>query len=135
MQLVPKAVLLWVPNSYTWSKTSPYSKVGTVESRSVVVSGKDIKKEKVCQRIFELGLKHIRWVGKARIEEAQKEGKLLWKPKEQRNMEKRKEKEKNIETVALDSSLELSGITLAEEEYYGAASWSDIVDNKGEETQ
>ncbi|KAL6064111.1 hypothetical protein QOT17_011176 [Balamuthia mandrillaris] len=38
---------------------SPYSKVGAVEGRSIVVSGKDLKKEKVCKRIFELGLKHV----------------------------------------------------------------------------
>ncbi|KAL6040056.1 hypothetical protein QOT17_025534 [Balamuthia mandrillaris] len=38
-------------------------------------------------------------------------------------MEKRKEKEENVGTVALDSSLELSGIVLAEEEYHGAANW------------
>ncbi|KAL6043190.1 hypothetical protein QOT17_024040 [Balamuthia mandrillaris] len=45
---------------------SPFSKVGAVEGRSIVMSGKDLKKEKVSQRIFELGLKHIRvWkVGK-----------------------------------------------------------------------
>ncbi|KAL6057123.1 hypothetical protein QOT17_015681 [Balamuthia mandrillaris] len=142
---------------------SPYSKVGAVEGRSIVVSGKDLKKEKVCERIFELGLKHVGngmqhwgvtlemaqaaediiaerarlyaftcwWVGKARIEEARNEGKPLWKPKKQRKMEKRKEKEENVGTVALDSSLELSGIALAEEEYHGAANWSDF----GEETQ
>ncbi|KAL6078663.1 hypothetical protein QOT17_001313 [Balamuthia mandrillaris] len=38
-------------------------------------------------------------------------------------MEKRKEKEENVGTVALDSSLELSGIALVEEEYHGAANW------------
>ncbi|KAL6078175.1 hypothetical protein QOT17_001779 [Balamuthia mandrillaris] len=32
-------------------------------------------------------------------------------------------------------SLELSGIVLAEEEYHGAANWSDIVEEEGEETQ
>ncbi|KAL6076193.1 hypothetical protein QOT17_003099 [Balamuthia mandrillaris] len=56
-------------NWRTWTKgyikskdglASPYSKVGTVEGRSFVVSGKDLKKEKVCERIFELRLKHIR---------------------------------------------------------------------------
>ncbi|KAL6052601.1 hypothetical protein QOT17_018482 [Balamuthia mandrillaris] len=153
---------------------SPYSKVGAVEGRSIVVSGKDLKKEKVCERIFELGLKHVGvwkvgekngtqhwgvtletaqaaediiaerarlyaftrwWVGKARIEEAKNESKPLWKPKEQRKMEKRKEKEENVGTVALDSSLELSGIALAEEEYHGAANWSDIVEEEGEGTQ
>ncbi|KAL6045023.1 hypothetical protein QOT17_023008 [Balamuthia mandrillaris] len=111
---------------------SPYSKVGAVEGRSIVVSGKDLKKEKVSERIFELGLKPVGvwkvgekngtqhwgvtletaqaaediiaerarlyaftrwWVGKARIEEAKNEGKPLWKPKEQRKMEKKKEKE------------------------------------------
>ncbi|KAL6053213.1 hypothetical protein QOT17_018108 [Balamuthia mandrillaris] len=153
---------------------SPYSKVGAVEGRSIVGSGKDLKKEKVSERIFELGLKHVGvwkvgekngtqhwgvtletaqaaediiaerarlygftrwWVGKARIEEAKNEGKPLWKPKEQRKMEKKKEKEENVGTVALDSSLELSGIALAEEEYHGAANWSDIVEEEGEETQ
>ncbi|KAL6056774.1 hypothetical protein QOT17_015881 [Balamuthia mandrillaris] len=153
---------------------SPYSKVGDMEGRSIVVSGKDLKKEKVYERIFELGLKHVGvwkvgekngiqhwgvtletaqaakdiiaerarlyaftcwWVGKARIEEAKNEGKPLWKPKEQRKMEKRKEMEENVGTVALDSSLELSGITLAEEEYHGAANWSDIVEEEGEKTQ
>ncbi|KAL6078301.1 hypothetical protein QOT17_001481 [Balamuthia mandrillaris] len=153
---------------------SPYSKVGAVEGRSIGVSGKDLKKEKVSERIFELGLKHVGvwkvgekngtqhwgvtletaqaaediiaerarlygftrwWVGKARIEEAKNEGKPLWKPKEQRKMEKKKEKEENVGTVALDSSLELSGIALAEEEYHGAANWSDIVEEEGEETQ
>ncbi|KAL6063710.1 hypothetical protein QOT17_011382 [Balamuthia mandrillaris] len=143
---------------------SPYSKVGAVEGRSIVVS----------ERIFELGLKHVGvwkvgekngtqhwgvtlepaqaaediiaerarlyaftrwWVGKARIEEAKNEGKPLWKPKEQRKMEKKKEKEENVGTVALDSSLELSSIALAEEEYHGAANWSDIVEEEGEETQ
>ncbi|KAL6043933.1 hypothetical protein QOT17_023599 [Balamuthia mandrillaris] len=38
---------------------SPYSKVGAVEGRLILVSGKDLKKEKVCERIFELGLKHV----------------------------------------------------------------------------
>ncbi|KAL6053781.1 hypothetical protein QOT17_017805 [Balamuthia mandrillaris] len=153
---------------------SPYSKVGAVEGRSIGVSGKDLKKEKVSERIFELGLKHVGvwkvgekngtqhwgvtletaqaaediiaerarlyaftrgWVGKARIEEAKNEGKPLWKPKEQRKMEKKKEKEENVGTVALDSSLELSSIALAEEEYHGAANWSDIVEEEGEETQ
>ncbi|KAL6067144.1 hypothetical protein QOT17_009121 [Balamuthia mandrillaris] len=153
---------------------SPYSKVGAVEGRSIVVSGKDLKKEKVSERIFELGLKHGGvwkvgekngtqhwgvtletaqaaediiaerarlyaftrwWVGKARIEEAKNEGKPLWKPKEQRKMEKKKEKEENVGTVALDSSLDLSSIALAEEEYHGAANWSDIVEEEGEETQ
>ncbi|KAL6045933.1 hypothetical protein QOT17_022493 [Balamuthia mandrillaris] len=154
--------------------SNPYSKVGAVEGRLIVMSGKDLKKEKVCKRIFELGLKHIEvwkvgeknstqhwgvtletaqatediiaerarlyafihwWVGKARIEEAKNEGKPLWKPKEQRKMEKRKEKEESVGTVALNSSLELSGIVLAEEEYHGAANWSDIVEEKREETQ
>ncbi|KAL6063751.1 hypothetical protein QOT17_011416 [Balamuthia mandrillaris] len=153
---------------------SPYSKVGAVEGRSIVVSGKDLKKEKVSERIFALGLKHVGvwkvgekngtqhwgvtletaqaaediiaerarlyaftrwWVGKARFEEAKNEGKPLWKPKEQRKMEKKKEKEENVGTVALDSSLELSSIALAEEEYHGAANWSDIVEEEGEETQ
>ncbi|KAL6062450.1 Chromo domain-containing protein [Balamuthia mandrillaris] len=56
----------------------PYSKVGAMEGRSIVMSGKDLKKE---------------------------------------------------------SSLELSGIVLAEEEYHGAANWSDIVDREEKETQ
>ncbi|KAL6041314.1 hypothetical protein QOT17_024988 [Balamuthia mandrillaris] len=38
-----------------WTKDT----VGTVEGRSIVVSSKDLKKEKVCDRIFELGLKHV----------------------------------------------------------------------------
>ncbi|KAL6069498.1 hypothetical protein QOT17_007526 [Balamuthia mandrillaris] len=38
---------------------SSYSKVGAVEGRLIVVSDKDLKKDKVCKRIFELGLKHI----------------------------------------------------------------------------
>ncbi|KAL6064308.1 hypothetical protein QOT17_011051 [Balamuthia mandrillaris] len=42
-----------------YSFASPYSKVGAMEGRSIVVSSKDLKKEKVCERIFELGLKHV----------------------------------------------------------------------------
>ncbi|KAL6053544.1 IS5 family transposase [Balamuthia mandrillaris] len=60
----------WTKDTVTdpnyWSKVkpkygfaSPYSKVGAVEGRSIVVSSKDLKKEKVCERIFELGLKHV----------------------------------------------------------------------------
>ncbi|KAL6065112.1 hypothetical protein QOT17_010489 [Balamuthia mandrillaris] len=98
---------------------SPYSKVGAVEGRSIVVSGKDLKKG----------------AGWAKPElKKLNEGKPLWKPKEQRKMEKKKEKEENVGTVALDSSLELSSIALAEEEYHGAANWSDIVEEEGEET-
>ncbi|KAL6064112.1 hypothetical protein QOT17_011177 [Balamuthia mandrillaris] len=44
-------------------------------------------------------------------------------------MEKRKEKEENVGSVALDSSLELSGIALAEEEYHRAGdkrNWSAV---------
>ncbi|KAL6077632.1 hypothetical protein QOT17_002100 [Balamuthia mandrillaris] len=33
---------------------SLYSKEGAVEGRSIVMSGKDLKKEMVCRRIFEL---------------------------------------------------------------------------------
>ncbi|KAL6079416.1 hypothetical protein QOT17_001040 [Balamuthia mandrillaris] len=161
-----------VTNLNYWSPVKP--KYGFASrgcgGQLIVVSGKDLKKEKVCERIFELGLKHIGvwkvgekngtqhwgvtlemaqaakdiiaertrlyaftcwWVGKARIEEAKNEGKPLWKPKEQR----KKEKEENVGTVALDSSLELSGIVLAEEEYHDAANWSDIVKEEGEEAQ
>ncbi|KAL6040057.1 hypothetical protein QOT17_025535 [Balamuthia mandrillaris] len=52
---------------------SPYSKVGAVEGRSIVVSSKDLKKEKVCERIFELGLKHV---GVWKVEE--KNGTQQW---------------------------------------------------------
>ncbi|KAL6053782.1 hypothetical protein QOT17_017806 [Balamuthia mandrillaris] len=135
---------MWIKNIVTnlnyWSTVkpkygfaSPYSKVGAVEGRSIVMSSKDFEKEKVCERIFKLGLKHFGvWKSQAvyihslvvgQTEEAKNEGKLLWKPKEQRNSEKRKEKEENIGTVVLNSSLELSGIVLTEKEHHSVANW------------
>ncbi|KAL6077956.1 hypothetical protein QOT17_002000 [Balamuthia mandrillaris] len=49
----------WYTVKPKYGFASPYSKVGAVEGRSIVVGSKDLKKEKVCERIFELGLKHI----------------------------------------------------------------------------
>ncbi|KAL6078662.1 hypothetical protein QOT17_001312 [Balamuthia mandrillaris] len=49
----------WSTVKPTYGFASPYSKVGAVEGRLIVVSSKDLKKQKVCERIFELGLKHV----------------------------------------------------------------------------
>ncbi|KAL6045934.1 hypothetical protein QOT17_022494 [Balamuthia mandrillaris] len=153
---------------------SPYSKVGAVEGRSIVVSSKDLKKEKVCERIFELGLKHIGvwkvgekngmqhwgvtlemaqaaediiaerarlyaftrwWVGKARIEEAKMEVNHCGSLKSKERWRRGRKRRRMLEQWPWTALLELSGIVLAEKEYHGAANWSDIVEEEGEETQ
>ncbi|KAL6057284.1 hypothetical protein QOT17_015606 [Balamuthia mandrillaris] len=100
-----------VTNPNYWPTVEPKysfaSQGRAVEGRLIVVIGKDLKKKKVFERIFQLGLKHFgvekkngtqHWrvtlemaqaaedtiVGKAQIEEAKNEDKPLWKPKEQR---------------------------------------------------
>ncbi|KAL6079413.1 hypothetical protein QOT17_001037 [Balamuthia mandrillaris] len=118
-----------------------YSKIGAVEGRSIVVSSKDLKKEQVCERIFKLGLKHVRVWKVGEKNGTQHWGVTLETAKAAEDIIAERARlyafthQENVGTVALDSSLELSGIMLAEEEYHGTANWSDIVEEEGEETQ